>query len=334
LLGGLIVYLGVAGLIDFFRRRKPGSTAWLRSLVSHPAISIAALIALGCLLAAVFYLPILNKVLDNKYVEVIGLFRGTAFSLSFWEIFSAFISERWIIFALAAVGLAIAIIMSKKNDGLRPLVNLLAFSIFLAFLLSFIRGDDPPPRTFMFTMPAFFLLATIGIDALIAEISSRIKLRKWVEPVALIVLFGYANIIFFAYYQSISDTVREVLTRENVDFVEYQDQRLTTSVYLDHYSVRDVIKEFEAQADPTIPVLIDGNNTRYDFTLTTYLEVYGVEFETVTDMASITEPRVYFFLSYPQKGLAELRALFPEANCTAVTPTLSVYRAVDCTLQP
>jgi len=77
--------------------------------------------------------------------------------------------------------------------------------------------------------------------------------------------------------------------------------------------------------------LIDGNNTRYDFALTTYLETYGIEYKTVTDMTAITEERVYFFLSYPEKSLGELRIFFPDAKCTIVTPTISVYRAVDCT---
>jgi hypothetical protein len=331
LLAGLMVYFGLSGFIELLRQHKLTSRRWLAAFITHPAISISALIGFGCLLAVLCYLPILNKVLGNKYVEVIGLFQGTAFSLSFWEIISAFVSERWILFGLALAGLLIALLVSKGKKGLLELTAFLALSIFLSFLISFIRGDDPPPRTFLFAMPAFFLLTTIGLDALIEEISTRTKFRIWIRPVSLVLLFGYANIVFFGYYQEISDTTREVLVNENVDFIEYQDQRLTTSVYLDHYSVGDVIKEFTEQADPSIPVLIDGNNTRYDFALTTYLETYRIEYKTVTDMTTITEERVYFFLSYPEKSLGELRIFFPDAKCTIVTPTISVYRAVDCT---
>jgi hypothetical protein len=331
LLAGLMIYFGLSGLIDLLRQHKLTARQWLGAFITHPAISISALIGFGCLLAVLCYLPILNKVLDNKYVEVIGLFRGTAFSLSLWEIVSAFISERWIIFGLALAGLLIALLVSKGKESRLKLAVFLALSIFLSFLVSFIRGDDPPPRTFLFAMPAFFLLTTIGLDALIEEISTRTKFTIWIRPVSLVLLFGNANIVFFGYYQEISDTTREVLVNENVDFIEYQDQRLTTSVYLDHYSVGDVIKEFTEQADPSIPVLIDGNNTRYDFALTTYLETYRIEYKTVTDMTTITEERVYFFLSYPEKSLGELRIFFPDAKCTIVTPTISVYRAVDCT---
>ncbi len=332
LLGGLLIYFGLAGLLAL--RSSPGKISLKRDdiYVLNPALSICILIVLGCLLAVVFYLPILHDVLDNKYIVTIGFLQGTAFTHSFIEVFSAFGSNRWLVFGLALAGLLTGIFIStKRRKEILASSVFLGSSILLPFLLSMARGDDPPPRTFLFCMPAFFLLATLGLHNLFTAISKSGK--KWIEIALIFMLFVYATAAFFLYYGNISTLIRQVLVTENVDFVEYRDERLAASVYLDRYSVRDVINEFSDRADPAIPVLIDGNNTRYDFALTTYLETYEIEYETVSNMASITEPRVYFFLSYPEKSLGELRVIFPVARCTIVTPTLSVYRAVECTLR-
>ena len=333
-LGGLAAYFAVDGIIAM---RKTGQ--WRFSIrdsaftLGNRELSICIFIGLGCLLAFVFYLPILKKMLDNRYLATLGWFQGTAFSHTFGPVITAFVSDRWHLFLLAAAGFVIGTIaLDPQLKKYRSMVFFLAFSILLPFILSFIRGDDPFVRTFLFSMPAFFLLGAIGLEIIFVMVRERVRSSKFQIPALILAFIVYANIVFVMSYNRISEQIRYVLETEDVNFVEYRDDRLAASVFLDHYSVLDVVREFLALADPAVPVYVDQANTRYDFALTSYMEAFNIDYVSTGDFGSLSGSQVYIFLSYPRKSMNELKSFFPEAHCELITETLSIYRVAECTL--
>ncbi len=184
-------------------------------------------------------------------------------------------------------------------------------------------------RTFLFCLPAFLLLSAVGLDQLI-EMASKRWQKRWIEVALMLSIFLYANGTFFITYQRTSDFIANVLRTEDVDFIEFQDQRIVASVYMDHYSVRDVINELEKQRDLNLPIFLDSQNTRYDFALSTYLDAYGIDYQSIDNLGSIQIPQFYMFVSYAAKSEAELKTFFPGATCEAVSRTLSVYKAMKC----
>lgn len=295
-------------------------------------LTISLALALGCGLAILFYLPILPKILENRYVETLGAFQGAAFPGLLLESLKIFISGRWWLFALSAIGLLAIFIdgQSERRHDQLELICFLAAIIVFPFLLSAARGDEPFVRSFFVLMPAFFLLAATGVQSLAEQIPQGASWSKTALVLALLAIFTYTNTIFFSSFSQNSSSVADTLANEDVDQVEYLDTRLAASVFTDHYHLRQVIKAFQDHADGAIPVLIDRPNTRYVFTLSVYFEAYDIAYEEFGDPAHIESPEAYIFLSYPNKALNEWQATYPNLACENISAVLTIYQVLHC----
>lgn len=332
LLALFLIFL-LLGLYQGFARRSLSASLAPNDfhLLNRP-LTLSLSISLGCGLALLAYLPILKKVLENRYVETLGAFKGTAFPGLLQESLVVFISGRVWLFALAAVGLLLLFV--RKNSAQRtPRLAILYLSVatmVLPYLLSTARGDEPFVRTFFVLLPAFFLLAAIGVQVLVEQVPWPGRAGKAALALALAACFVYANVVFFANYTNASAQVAHTLAIEDVDQVEFRDSRLDASVFMDHYHLRQVIDAFQTQADPGLPVLVDRANTRYLFTLTTYLEAYTIDFREFDYPAEIQSPEAYIFLSYPQQALYKWEVIYPDMQCENISPVLTIYQVLHC----
>ncbi len=138
-LGSVAIFFGVESLLDL--RLNKGRFTWKpgQVVLVNPAFSISTFIGLGTLVAVLLYLPILPDVMDNKYVQSLGWLQGPALSL-IPNVLQAFISGRWILFALAGAGLALgALLPKKRHSEWGALALFLGCSLLLPFVLSTVR---------------------------------------------------------------------------------------------------------------------------------------------------------------------------------------------------
>jgi hypothetical protein len=322
------------GIYQSLRREKQANVSLSANdfRIFNRPLTLSLGLALGCGLAVLFYLPILDKVLENRYVATLGAFRGSAFPGLLLESLKVFISGRTWLFASAAIGLLVLLI-DKKSPGRAERLMIVCFLsaiIILPFLLSALRGDEPFVRSFFVLLPAFFLLAGFGIQTLSERLPDACCQGKAGMIIAMLAIIGYANFVFLSAYIQASADVAATLAKEDVVQVEFLDNRMSASVFLDHYDLRQVIEQFLLQADNTFPVLIDRANTRYVFTLSVYFEAYGIDYEEFEDPADLTHSEAYIFLSYPGKANSEWLRFFPNLACENISASLTIYQVMHC----
>ncbi len=296
----------------------------------NPGITAATMIMAGLSMALIFYIPIFDKVFGNRYVETFGLFRGTVFYDAFPRTMGYFFSGRGWLFVLAWLGVAVKWELARRNNdkGTLFLIHLLFFTIFSPYLFSFIRGDNPFERVFLITLPAFILLAAIGIDQLIQLIPSMSLRPGWQALMYIFVgVYLYGN--FFSIYQTIDNEISTNLVSENIKQVENYDSTLWASHFLDHYAVLPVIQQAITYSDE-FPILLDLENTRFSFTIEEYLKGYEVAYQTFNAPSEITVSQAYIIVSYPNTSLTNIQDTLPGAKCELIENEISIYRALQC----
>ncbi len=168
LLGLFFAAVGM-GLWDYSRERRGNNC--IHSERKGDAL-LAVAVALGVAVSLVLYLPILQEVFFNEYVEKIGVDFARAVKM-FYLVNTAFLSRRTGILVLALVGVFWLLREKRFSTECKGLVYLGAVFI-LPFIISGIRGDNPPPRAFAVLVPIF----SIGVGWLIYLVFQKIGLMR------------------------------------------------------------------------------------------------------------------------------------------------------------
>ncbi|NUM45540.1 MAG: hypothetical protein HUU38_12620 [Anaerolineales bacterium] len=336
-LGGLgIFFAGMSGLA-WWRKTEPRGVRLTRDqfVVVNQDFTLGLMIALGMAISVVFYLPVWPQVVGNKFVERNEFLQGTAIPDSLLYVIQLFLSNRFVIFAVAGIGTAWAWVnawRAKDEKRLYP-IHLCLAGFLLPFVISFIRGDRPYERIFLVTLPLFIFLFAIGFQQGLNHLLTRgttPQTARFLPGLSLAAIFLYANLTFFTTFQQIEQRIYTNLTAEEAIQVEVYDDTLWASHHLDHYSLNSVIAAFLDVYDGQTPVLIDDNDTRFPWVIGIFLEAYGVPFTEIETVPDPTLSEAYVFLSFPARSLTELQTVFPGAACTQISEDISVYRVMHC----
>lgn len=153
LLGLFLAAVGM-GLWDYSRERK-GNKGIHSERTGDTFLALA--VALGVALSLVLYLPIIEEIFFNEYVEQKGVDLSRAVKM-FYMVNTAFLSRRTGILVLALAGVFWLLREKRLSTEFKSLVYLGAVFI-LPFIISGIRGDNPPPRVFVVLVPIFSIVA-------------------------------------------------------------------------------------------------------------------------------------------------------------------------------
>jgi hypothetical protein len=171
--------LGVKNLMGKKREENGGDTvdgdpshpSWQALVIGNKLLVIVFLIGLGAAFAALLYLPVIDQMLNNPYVERHGPFHAPILLDALPRVTYYFISGRYLV-ALASVLGFIAYAVSKRDedsDAARKAACCLVMFI-APFVLGFLRGDPHLLRLFVNLTPVFALLAAIGVHFLLARV--------------------------------------------------------------------------------------------------------------------------------------------------------------------
>lgn len=154
----LACLLFIFGVISLFQAIKNKS---IKLLFTSSYTQIMYLILVGIGVALLLFIPVFDQVFNNEYVNV----RGASFE--FWKldfyfshVFEGGFSGKTL-FISTSIG-ALVLVNFYKPEW-RKYLLVFAALVILPFFIPYLRGDDPPIRVFVVSMPIFSLFLALSM---------------------------------------------------------------------------------------------------------------------------------------------------------------------------
>jgi hypothetical protein len=215
-----------------------------------------------------------------------------------------------------------------KSDPLSP--GLLLMIILFPYLFSYIRGDAPFPRTFLISLPVFLLLVTDGLQIVVNKLKNKQGADAWIEPAFWIFIFISCNTIFLNSYFNNRAYVYANLEADRRENIENVDQRIWASHFLEHYHLMPMIEAIQA-TDSDMPVMIDKENTVYEWVVRVYLDTFGIQGTNFTKPSEIPPENDFILISsFFSDSYLMLQGTYPDIQCSSLLEEVSIYRGFRC----
>jgi len=208
----------------------------------------------SALLTFSLYLPVLDDLLSSKYLQISSLFLQWQIEYYLPHLWEGWFSGRWWLFVLIPISIIILII--KRSSKLKshtqtaslPLALILTLLLLLsAPLISYIRGDHAPLRTFTPLFPFSGILLGILIGSSLEQLP-RISF-KLIGILCLAILSSYS---FYSEYLKIHEPAA----------VRYANQISRQDLYFQFYNLgyfpKKASRAFSEKIDLDNPLIIYG----------------------------------------------------------------------------
>jgi hypothetical protein len=235
----------------------------LTSLFSSRSITLLLAIGIGVTIALVCYIPVLKEIFDNQYVSPEGFDIARSIN-SLYVVASGFLSRRSVLIVLTFLGI---IFLLKHQFRTTKNLNLLFIVLvfIIPFIISAIRGDNPPPRAFVNLVPIFSVM--IGV------LISRALNRTHYQILFLSLFIAYGVVSFYYERHRLSGIVQNNLHKAHGPS---RAQELNYAYYSYSYEPLQQIREFLRVRQPGITLIVGDAEPNG---LEEYLRSANVEFE-------------------------------------------------------
>lgn len=284
---------------------KQGAKPATRSALFKTGIWLFAGIALALLL----YLPVVNSVVNNDYVKA-----GEPFRPQLWaeaaKILRYLVMPLYITVVLIAAGLIVGLV--KRKNLQVPLV--IGLVIALPFFISYIRGDQPFDRTFLWICPLLAILAG-GLSAFAFNSISNGRLKGAALGITLILL--YANISAGEMHSS--GRLLKRLRTENPEWDMYFNN--IRYEYHTHKNLGEFKKNHYSDSTPVFLYDVDK------YAMHGYLPIHGINWEPFPE--KIKSVSKYFIITpSPKKAVRYYRQIDSGFRFEAVNQTMDLVTIV------
>ena len=180
----LLFILGILALIQAFKNKN------IKLLFTSNFSKIMYTVLIGIGIALLLFTPVFNQVFNNEYVSIRGVpFEFWKLDFYFSHVFEGGFSGKSF-FIATSIGALILINFFKKEC--RPYFLIFAALVILPFFIPYFRGDDPPIRVFVVSMPIFSLFLALSV---VLCFTFLIKEKKYHKGITLGII-AYCFLIF------------------------------------------------------------------------------------------------------------------------------------------
>ena len=279
--------------------------------------------------AVVVYLPVLDLVINNRFVESGGLFHFPTLTTLAPRTIEYFISQRYAIIAFASAG-ALYVIWSLARKQRLPYTRYLACCVcllLLPFVFSFVRGDRPYFRVFVNLTPVFAIFVAINLYY------GYLMLQRWMKklhPAWWILLAALYCQATFAYeLRAIDQSVYQDIQKNK------RTQNIYYNYYQAHFRPKQLLQQFKLQHfDQNTPVFAG-----YYFdpaTLPLYCDYFQIPFKQIKlhkEELFSSAAQIHVITARPFKCIRKIRARYPTAVCTVLNEKLSYHNVLQCRMK-
>lgn len=305
-------------------RIRPKRRGWTRYLFHGREMTLVLLLVLGAVLAFILYRPVLQQVLHNKYVRSHEPFNAQVLTEIMPAVLRYFISGRWLLVAIAAVGLVGAAWKALKKDE-KIVFSRYLFCItvlFTPFLMSWARGDRPFLRVFVNLIPVFSLLLAMSISA------STALLPWWSRSRASLSIMAAVLCLYSIF---VADTA--IAKRDAVLLDDIRESRSSQNIYYNWYQAHyrpSSIAERIREHDPAGRVRVVLGEVYDKYAMPAYLEHSGIVFTSWGGTVLSEDERFFAVTAHPFDFIGKMRAGHPDLRCELLPGALHYHNVLDC----
>lgn len=305
------VYFTIVLLVAFLRKQPD----W--QYPRNIAIALCCAVGIACLL----YAPVLGEVLHNRFVTSLGLFSLPILTDVTPTMFLFFVSDRFYLIAILALGLTVA--LWKK--AYRPPFLLLFLTIYtVPFLASFVRGDNYIYRLYVNLVGIFALLVAACCNAVF-----RIpRLQRYKTPVIALLILGMSGTFILAVHKLERSWVADIATG--------QRQMNTYSNWHQYfYDVRGIVGLVrQAEKGRDIPVNVMKKDVD-ELSMPWYLKRFGVAHTMCASDDAVRfgpDGQAFVITGFPDVVAARLAWTYPGLACRRLNADLRFHNLLECRL--
>ncbi|MCB9191808.1 MAG: glycosyltransferase family 39 protein [Flavobacteriales bacterium] len=266
---GLSAVIGIDWLLQFREKggnekTKKGKKEKRPSLFSFPHLWVLAAIGIGAGITFVAYQPVMEQLLDNRFVSKAPPERAFVLTTVFPSVMKAFFSFRWLLLIPILGGIFFWFTKKDLDFDHKKLVQVLVVFL-LPFLFLFLHEKVPFERTFVHLAPVFAIL----IAAITALFIDGLKFNETVKQtiVAVLAIFCLGNSVW--QNLEINAHLDKNLERNK------REQNIYNAFFLaDNFQPHKAVKEFLALNDTNAAVMLVDELDRVSYLY--YLEKYDI----------------------------------------------------------
>lgn len=274
------------------------------------ALSVAAAWAGGAALSLLWYFPVLGQVFNNTYIEAGAPFRGVHIDNAML-FFRQAGGLKW----LALPMLLWSAWKAQSDVRQRMIWFLLSGALFLPFVLSAIRGDEPPPRAWSVLLPVLALWLANGWQYAVSSIN------KW--PLAWSVAGVLICVVsFFRSYDDAKHQIEQgmvnVVLLQGLNYGYYQqyyDPNAEYNLFKQKYPNETLVIESAEEHD--MPVYLE------------YKQIKHLPLDSIYNYME-THQTMYVSTRYPKNFIKNMEKMKGGWRCSYLQPSIRYPRVIVC----
>lgn len=234
------------------------------SIFFDPQLWVLGAIGLGAAASYLAYQPVMELLLDNRFVSNTPPERSYVLTEVFPSVMKDFFSFRWLLLIPILGGLFFWMIKKDTEFNRRKLAYLFILLV-LPFFFLFVHNKVPFDRTFVHLAPVFALLLA-SVSALFLE---SLKLNETIKMtlVGVLALYGIGNYVWQDH--EVNAHLDQNLERNK------RDQDLYHNFFLaDHFQPHESVKQLLALNDTNAAIILVDELDRVSYLY--YLEKYDL----------------------------------------------------------
>ncbi len=333
-LSSIIVFYFITGtvkVISLGRKRKNVLAAvkfavdrkQIRQHANHYVIAFLLMVSIG--IAGLFYFPVLTNLFFNKYVKSIGMFNFETLCHIMPQTLVWFLSERYILLLIAAVGIIASVFLYRRKQAPAFMEKYIfcAVCLFLPFLLSFIRGDNPYFRVFVNLTPFFALFVSCSLYFILKYFMPG---KQSAAVVAALLVIIYCNVKFaFAVVHKDDHIIACIETDKKLQNIYY-------NYYQAGFNPHKIVKKFyhTYYKGKDSAVLVSMHD---EAAITSYLSKYQIEYSITQDCSHLRSimqtKKPYVITSLPVRFIKLAQFSCPKYSYKAICQPLQYHNIIE-----